>query len=149
MQPTDAAMDTFSKLFEYEVLTPSGPACSGQCSSAVLPTGDGRLGVLAGRSAMVSTLKAGALTVTAGQGQAANYFIVGGFARMEANQLHIFTDECTLADELDAHAVWEELQVANRLPAETPEQVAHREQARAEAREKFRLAQRFGQVGIF
>ena len=115
---------------------------AGEAVSAVFPAPDGLVGVLGGRGPLVVLLGSGPLTLRELGGGESVYFVSGGFARFNDNVLTLLTEECVPVHEIDPEATWQEIERAQQLPRETPEQAEMREEALQAAREKFRLAQK-------
>lgn len=135
-------MAMLQKSFCLEVLTPYGAACRGEVVSVVFPASDGKVGVLPGRGPLVAVIGAGELAVETAEGGQESYYISGGFAHVRDNAMTVLAEECVATDQLDAEQAWDQLEQARRLPAETDQQYALRNQAIDEARTKFSLAQK-------
>jgi F-type H+-transporting ATPase subunit epsilon len=129
------------RTFTCEILSPAGRVETLEAHSAVFPAADGMMGMWAGRAPAVVLLGAGPLRIDAADGGKRQYFIAGGVAQINESGLTLLADECTPKDDLDSAAVWDEIQTARRMPAETDEEVAARDRAVEIARAKFRLAQ--------
>ena len=140
-------MVSYRKVFRCEVLTPDGRALARELAGAVFPAPDGLVGVLGGRGPLVMLLGSGPLTVRDPDGTRSRYFVAGGFARFRDDVLTLMAAECIPIAEIDPEAAWEEIQQAQSMPDETPEQLARREEALATARSKFGLAQKYRKEG--
>lgn len=133
------------KTYQCELLTSEGRVWAGDVTSAVLPATDGQLAVLINHLPLLAALGAGAMRLTLPGATEAIYYVSGGVARMEANYLSVLAQECVAVEHLDAHDVWEELAEANALPRETDELAGVRDKRLTAMREKFKLAQTYGQ----
>ena len=136
-------MVAFSKPFRCEVITPTGRVFAGELIAARFPAPDGLVGVLGGRGPLAMLLGAGPLTVRETSGAEAVYFVAGGFARFLDNVLTLLPQECEALDQIDSEEAWREIEAAQKLPRETPEQRRRRDDALHAARTKFSMAQKF------
>lgn len=127
--------------FTVELVTPTGVSESMEAISAVVPAGDGQVGILGGRAPLVASLGAGRMTTTGRDGSVREYFVAGGFARMRDDVLTVLAEECTPVEKIDPDAAWDDIAKALKLPLETDEQLAHRDEALQIARTRFRLVQ--------
>jgi len=84
----------------------------------------------------------GAITLTSPDSQVHELFVSRGFLRMAGNVLTILAEECKPSGDLDAEIAWDLLQQAYKLPRETSEQEALRDEAVQAGRIRFRLAQK-------
>ena len=134
-------MAKIRKSFRCEILTPQGQSISAEAFSAVFPASDGMVGVLGGRAPLAVKIGAGALTVEEIEGGRLEFFIAGGFARMNEDVLTVLAEECTPLGQLEAEEVWRQIEQAEAMPVETPEQTARRDEALDVARLRFRLVQ--------
>ena len=132
-------MQVYHKQFRCEVLTPAGPVVKTEAVLARLPLMDGSLGVLAGRAPMMALLGAGPLEIQKPDGAEDRYFVAGGFAHVRGNSLSILAEQCTPVGELDHQAVTAEMETANGMPADSPEQRTRRRRALAVASAKMKL----------
>jgi len=127
--------------FELDVYTPAGRVLRMEVRSVVFPAMDGQMGVLAGHAPLVAMVGAGRLIVEPPEGKDRQFFLAGGFVHVRENAMTILAEECCAMEDLDHEAAWDELSKARRLPTETPEETALREQVVETARVRFRLAQ--------
>jgi len=138
-------MVEFRRPFHCDVFTPTGKAFAGELASAIFPAPDGLVGVLGGRGPMVMMLGSGPFTTREMSGRRAVYFVAGGYARFKDNVLTLLTDQCMPIERIDPEAAWREIEEAQRLPEDTPEQAELRTEALEIARSKFNLAQKHRQ----
>jgi len=136
-------MPSYQRLFRCEVITPAGRAYAGELVSAVFPAPDGLVGVLGGRGPLVTLLGSGPLTVRPASGNAEQYYVSGGFARFHENTLTLLPEQCMAVRDIDPEQAWEEINAAQQMPRETPEERAARDEALQAARSKFSLAQEY------
>jgi len=135
-------MSKYLRPFQCDILTPDGHRERSEALSVVLPASDGMVGVLGGRSPLVTTIGAGPLTVdTAGAEGRKQYYVAGGFARMCDDVLTVLTEECRPIKDLDGEEAWREIERARVMPMETEAQIARRDERLAAAQAKFNLVQ--------
>jgi F-type H+-transporting ATPase subunit epsilon len=126
-----------------EVFTPDGPALEGDYASANVPALDGYMGILRNRAPVTAVVGAGQMSLEQPEsGETDEYFVAGGFLQMRDNHLTVLAEECTALEKLDAEEAWDQLQNAYKLPNETSEQEAIRDEAIRNGRVKFSLAQK-------
>jgi F0F1-type ATP synthase epsilon subunit len=129
--------------FQCEIYTPSEHVCSSRVVHVQFPASDGQVGVLGGRSSMVAMLGVGTAILTDAKDDEKEFFIARGFARMHNESLEFLAEEAMPVARLNAEQAWEELEKAQALPDQTPEQQAAKEQRVRTARGKFDAAQRY------
>ena len=117
------------------VVTPERVFLNEAVDFVALPLGDGELGVLPGREALVGLLGPGELRVGAGQ-HARRFFVDGGFAQVRGDVVTVVTPQALKAEDIDAAAARACLDAAHGQRA-TPEAQLR---ARAELRIAARLA---------
>lgn len=132
--------------FKVELVMPEGAAETFDATSAVLPASDGQVGILGGRSPVVVRLGAGEMIIEGRDGHRAEYFACGGFARMRGDVLTVLAEHCQLIERIDPDFAWDEIEKARKMPVETDEQVAVRDEALHVARTRFRLIQKGREV---
>jgi len=110
--------------------------------SAVFPSLDGMVGVLAGRSPLVAALGTGQLRTEGPDGRESSFFVSGGFTHIRENRVTVLADQCIPAEDLDPEKAWTELQDAASLPNRTDEERKTRDEALEVARAKFSTAQK-------
>ena len=130
----------FTKSFVLEILTLKGSIFREEVDSVQFPCTDGQVGILPGRAPLISIIGSGARHAKIIAGQKRTFYIAGGFAQIREQGVTILAEECTPVEELDAEALWDQLQDVKKLPADTDEQYAYREALVAEAQLRFKLA---------
>ena len=118
---------------------------SGELTAARFPAEDGLVGVLGGRGPLVMLLGSGAFTIRQTSGAEALYFVAGGFARFQNNVLTVLAEQCQPISDIDPEEAWKDIEAAQKLPEDTPEQKEIREEALEAARNKFNMAQKYKQ----
>jgi F-type H+-transporting ATPase subunit epsilon len=130
------------RTFEVVIDTPDGQAARGRYVSLNVPALDGYVGVLAGRAPLTAVVTTGSITLTPEAGEPEELFVSRGFLQVADNRAAVLAEECKPIGELDAERAWDLLQDAYKLPRETPEQEATRQEAIHAGRVRFRLAQK-------
>lgn len=128
--------------FRCEVLTPERKAFAGEVLSAVFPAVDGYMGVLSGRSPMMALLGGGRFIVRQRGGGRQEFYVGAGFARFGQNVLSLLVEECLPVEAIDPEHAWQEILAADKLPRQTPQEEAYRDQVLQAARARFSMAQR-------
>jgi F-type H+-transporting ATPase subunit epsilon len=108
--------------FQFELVAPERMLFSGPVDSVIVPGAEGDFQVLAGHTALMSTLKAGIVSVSIG-GVDTRLFILGGFADVGPNGLTILAEQAIPLDEvkrdaLDAQIKGAEASVAISKPGD-------------------------------
>lgn len=86
--------------FHFELVSPEKLLFSGEVAQVDVPGAEGDFGVLAGHAPMVSSLRAGILTVY-GDGAPKKIAVLGGFAEVSAKGLTIVADSADAVDAMD------------------------------------------------
>lgn len=94
------------------IVTPSEAFFDGTASYVSVPSWDGQVGIMAGRSPLLCRLGIGVLTLKTDGGEE-RILIDGGFAQMTGDELTILTERAERSDDLDVETVEGELQRAN------------------------------------
>ncbi len=134
-------MPAFQRRISLQVLTPDGPVTSAEATGVVFPGADGQIGVLGGRSPLLSLVGAGRLAVTRVDGESEEFFVHGGFVRVAENAMTVLAEECSRVEDIDREEAWDRLTAADAMPSETIEQRERRDEVRRVARLRFNLAQ--------
>ena len=71
-----------------------------------------------------------------------DYYISGGFARAQSDNLVVLAEECIPAGDIDREQAWEDIIRAREMPSATAEDAQDRAEALATAQVKFNLAQK-------
>ncbi len=90
--------------FQCVVVTPEQQALDASVTQAIIPAHDGLIGILTGRAPILMKIGTGPLRVDLAGGEKRYYFIDGGVAQMNNNQLTILTQEATPADQINYEA---------------------------------------------
>ena len=84
----------------FDLVSPERLLLSAQADMVTVPGTEGYMGVMAGHSPLVSTLRAGMIDVKVGS-QDDRYFIRGGFAEISPAKITVLAEEAIPMTELD------------------------------------------------
>jgi F-type H+-transporting ATPase subunit epsilon len=88
------------KSFFLEIVTPTGIVYSGQAEFAVVPGGDGELGILAGHAALLSEVKLGELRFTHGA-ETESLVVEEGVLEIRDNRVSVAVESAVHPDRID------------------------------------------------
>jgi F-type H+-transporting ATPase subunit epsilon len=86
--------------FHFDLVSPEKLAFSGEVDQVDVPGLEGDFGVLAGHAPVVSAVRPGILTITAG-GARQKIIVLGGLAEVSEKGLTLLADVATSIEELD------------------------------------------------
>jgi F-type H+-transporting ATPase subunit epsilon len=86
--------------FHFELASPERLVFEGEVDQVDVPGSEGDFGVFAGHAPLVTILRPGVLTVTAG-GQTQQIAVLGGFAEVGPTGLTVLADMATAIEDLD------------------------------------------------
>ena len=121
------------------VVTPERTEVDCEADSVTLPMYDGSVGILPGRAPMIGRLGFGTLHLATAAGPQ-RYFVDGGFAQVEGNVVSLLTSRSISVDLLDVGEAEEALEIAQEMPASTPELAQLKDTAVRRARGQLRSA---------
>ena len=121
------------------VVTPERTELDREAESVVLPMYDGELGVLTGRAPMIGRLGFGTLRLQTAAGPE-RYYVDGGFAQVENDEVNILTARAIPVDLLDRDNAEQALADAQEMPGKTPEQSQLKDTAIRRARGQLRAS---------
>lgn len=123
------------------VVTPEVTLLDAGADFVVVPLYDGELGVGENHSPMIGRLGNGEMRIT-NEGRVERYYVEGGFVEVKDNVVSLLTQRAVPAESLKVAAAKEQIELAMKRPANTPELIAIRDRAVAQARAQRRVAQR-------
>jgi len=97
--------------FHFELVSPEKHLFSGEVESVVAPGADGQFTVLKDHAPVMTTLKAGVVTVS-GDGKVEKLFVRGGFADVNASGFTILAEQAIPLTEIDIAKVDADIQNA-------------------------------------
>ena len=84
----------------FDLVSPERLLLSQAVDMVTIPGSEGYMGVMAGHMALVSTLRAGMINML-NDGAETRFFIMGGFAEINAQQITVLAEEALPMSELD------------------------------------------------
>ncbi len=84
----------------FDLVSPERLLLSQAVDMVTVPGSEGYMGVMAGHMALVSTLRAGMINML-NDGAETRFFIMGGFAEINAQQITVLAEEALPMSELD------------------------------------------------
>ena len=123
------------------VVTPEMTVREAPAQFVVVPLYDGELGIAPGHSAMIGRLGYGEMRITEGD-RVERYYVDGGFVQVSGNIVSVLTNRAVPAKQIDPAAAAEQLEVARKRPANSPELLEIRARAEQQARAQIRVAAR-------
>ena len=138
-----------AKSFRCRVVTPTASLLSEEVKHVQMPAWDGSMGFLPGRSPLVSRLGAGELKLdfadtSKGQGGTRSYFVEGGIAKMQGDELLILAERATAGESVALADAEAELKAAMSPKAGMKADDARKAQANARAKVAFAMRARGG-----
>jgi F-type H+-transporting ATPase subunit epsilon len=98
--------------FDVELVTPDGPAFTGEAHMLVVPGQAGEIGVLARHAPLVATLKAGSTRLHVRGGEIVEFATGPGFLRVELDRALALVDDAVNVKEIDDERAREQLEAA-------------------------------------
>jgi F-type H+-transporting ATPase subunit epsilon len=96
----------------FELVSPAKLLFSGDVTSVTLPGSEGEMGIFAGHSPMLSTLRPGFVTVAKEGGAVERIFVRGGFAEVNPQGLTVLAETAIASADLSASAMAEQISAA-------------------------------------
>jgi len=129
-----------SASFKLSVVTPEREVLAIEAQFAAFPAYDGEIGVMPGRSALLTQLGSGLLRVRIAGGGESTLFVSGGFAQMVDNRLTLLTEEARETSTLERAAAEESLRAAGQMVARADAEFERKQRALVRARSMRRHA---------
>jgi F-type H+-transporting ATPase subunit epsilon len=98
--------------FDVELVTPDGPAFTGEAHMLVVPGQAGEIGVLARHAPLVATLKAGSTRLHVRGGEIVEFATGPGFFKVELDRALALVDDAVNVKEIDDERAREQLEAA-------------------------------------
>ena len=115
--------------FDVEVLTPEGEVFKGEVTQASTRTMTGEIGILANHAPILAALKPTELRLYAGDSEPERWAQAHGMMQVFGNHAQILVEEAIRPEDLDAAALKQELEDAERRLEEADEGSAAAERA--------------------
>ena len=87
----------------FDLVTPERLLLSEEAEMVTLPGTEGYMGVMAGHTPLISTLRSGVITVSGGGNE--RFYVSGGFMEATQSKLTVLADEAIPVAELDGAAL--------------------------------------------
>lgn len=97
------------KTFRFELVSPEKILASEEASMVIVPGEEGDFGVLADHAPLLSSVRAGVVTVTLPSGEVRRIFVSGGFADVSGTQCAVLAEEAVTLEDLDRATLEAEL----------------------------------------
>lgn len=123
------------------VVTPERTVCERPADFVALTLFDGELGIAPRHTPLIGRLGCGELRINSGD-IIERFYVEGGFVEVLADTVSLLTQRAVPAEELDELVLLEQLESARARRALTPESMAARDRATAQARAQLRVARR-------
>ncbi len=131
-----------SKLLHCIVVTPEATALEQDAEIVALPLYDGEIGIAPSHSPMIGRLGYGEMRIRSAGGSTATYYLDGGFVQVADNVVSVLTGRAVPAARLNADTAQDQLEIASKRQANSPELAELRERAISQARAQIRIARR-------
>lgn len=123
---------------KFQIITPEKIVFNEEIDSITLPTVDGEITVLPNHIPLISVTKPGEIMIKK-DGQAHHMAVMRGFVETSDNRVRLMTDAAELADEIDERRAEEAKVRAEKLVAESKDQVEYTDASAALARALARI----------
>lgn len=126
--------------FHCTIVTPEAQVFEADVDYVNMPAHDGQIGLAPQRAPLLVKLGDGPLRIDQ-SGKTDWFFVAGGFAQMNDNNLTLLTDKATPASDLDFDEAKAMLAESNARVAVTDEEVDARDRTQNQARQMMAIAQ--------
>ncbi len=123
------------------VVTPEQTVHTGEADFVAVTLFDGEIGIGPGHTPLIGRLGYGEMRIRHAK-EVERFYVEGGFVEVLDNAVSLLTNRAIPADKIDEQAAYQQIETARNQAARTPELMALREQAVAQARAQLRVAQR-------
>ena len=123
------------------VVTPEQTVRDTAADFVVVTLFDGEIGIGPGHTPLIGRLGYGEMRIRHGN-QVERFYVEGGFVEVVDNVVSLLTNRAIAADKIDDQAASKQMEAALSQAAHTPELMAARQQAEAQARAQLRVARR-------
>jgi F-type H+-transporting ATPase subunit epsilon len=96
----------------FELVSPAKLLFSGDVTSVTIPGSEGEMGIFAGHSPLLSTLRPGFVVIAKDGGQTEKIFVRGGFAEVNPQGLTVLAETAIASADLSASAMAEQVSAA-------------------------------------
>ncbi len=106
--------------FYLEILSPDRAFYRGECTSIVMPTGDGMLGIMAHHAPLCASIADGEVVFTMPDGETLICAVMRGIVDMTDNHLRLLCDSALAPDEID-------IETERRIVAEAEQEMRNKQ----------------------
>ncbi len=85
----------------FELVSPESLLVSEEVDMVIVPGTEGDFGILGGHAPVISTVRAGTITVYQGTAISTRIFVAGGFAEVTAERCTVLSEEAVPVDDID------------------------------------------------
>jgi len=110
----------------FELVSPAKLLFSGEVASVTIPGTEGEMGIFAGHSPVLSTLRPGVVTITRDSGAAEKIFVRGGLAEVNPRGLTLLAETAIPLADLNAEALAQQVRNAEEDVADAKSDEARR-----------------------
>jgi F-type H+-transporting ATPase subunit epsilon len=128
-----------AKPLQVIVVTPEATILEQEAEFVALPLYDGEIGIAPLHSPLIGRLGFGEMRIKTG-GKTLHYYIDGGFVQVVDDVVSVLTNKAVPASKLDIAVAQAQLNSAMSKPTNTPELLAIRDRAIAQARAQIHVA---------
>lgn len=128
-----------AKPLQLVVVTPESTVLEQEADFVALPLYDGEIGISPFHSPLIGRLGFGEMRIKTA-GKTLHYYVDGGFVQVVDNVVSVLTNRAVPASKLDIAVAQAQLTNAMTKPANTPELLAIRDRAVAQARAQIHVA---------
>lgn len=118
---------------KFQIITPEKVVFNEEIDSITLPTVDGEITVLPNHIPLISVTKPGEIMIRK-DGEVHHMAVMRGFVETSENRVRLMTDAAELAEEIDERRAQEAKERAEKLVAESKDQVEYTDASAALAR---------------
>ncbi len=110
----------------FELVSPARLLFSGAVSSVQIPGSEGEMGIMAGHSPVLATLRPGVVVIARDGSAPERIYVRGGFAEVNAAGLTVLAETAIPMSELDAAALAQQIKNAEEDLADAKDDEARR-----------------------
>lgn len=122
----------------FQIITPEKIVFNEEIDSITLPTVDGEITVLPNHIPLISVTKPGEIMIKK-DGQTHHMAVMRGFVETSDNRVRLMTDAAELAEEIDERRAEEAKKRAEKMVAESKDQIEYTDASAALARALARI----------
>lgn len=128
-----------AKQLQVVVVTPEATVLEQEAEFVALPLYDGEIGIAPLHSPLIGRLGYGEMRIKTAA-KTLHYYIDGGFVQVVDDVVSVLTNKAVLASKVDPAVAQAQLTTAMKKPVNTPELLAIRDRAVAQARAQIHVA---------